>query len=120
MFKLAEKVSQSRLIAAVVTGLFALSLWEIEPARFARMYSLFQLVFILQLYWLVEIIIEDRIDRYKYLLATTALGIFIYQGVIFSLVLCTLPIILRIGPMPGCQHSINLGRCAGALFGLKS
>ena len=95
MFKLAEKVSQSRLIAAVVTGLFALSLWEIEFARFARMYSLFQLVFIVQLYWLVEIIIEDRIDRYKYLLATTALGIFIYQGVIFSLVLCTLPIILR-------------------------
>jgi hypothetical protein len=95
MFKLAEKVSQSRVIAAVVTGLFALSLWEIEFARFARMYSFFQLVFILQLYWLVEIIIEDRIDRYKYLLATTALGIFIYQGVIFSLVLCTLPIILR-------------------------
>lgn len=94
LFKLSEKVSGSRLTAGIVTALFALSLWEIEFARFARMYSFFQLVFILQLYWLVEIVIEDRIDRYKYLLATTALGIFVYQGVIFSLAICLLPIVL--------------------------
>lgn len=114
IYLLARKLNPSRLFAAVATSLFALSLWEIEFARFARMYSLFQLVFILQLYWLVEIIIDGKIGRYKYLLITTALGIFIYQGVIFSFLLCLLPIVLRTDQIKP-SHLIGLAITAGLI-----
>ena len=91
LYLLSKKISGKHL-AAVVTILFSLSLWEIEFSRFARMYTLFQSLFIWYCYFLYKYIIEHDSRSFNWLLILSVLGVFTYEGSVFLVILNFLPI----------------------------
>ncbi len=79
------RYSPGQLIGPLAVALFALSLWEIEFARFARMYAPFQAVF---LWYCVALhaAIVDRSTRAAWLaLALSLLGVVTWEGGVFLL-----------------------------------
>jgi hypothetical protein len=94
VFKLSRKIA-GETIAYIVTILFCFSLWEIEFSRFIRMYSLFQTVFLWYIYFLYLIIVKDKSQYFKWTYLLSLLGIFIYEGGVFLIVLNFLPFILK-------------------------
>ena len=93
LFKLSKKISSNVLISSVVIILFSFSVWETEIARLARFYAPFQLVFILYLYFLYQIVIENKDKSYKWLFVLSFLSIFLYEGSIFLVVLNLFPLL---------------------------
>jgi hypothetical protein len=83
------------LVACAATILFSLSLWEIEFARFARMYVPFQTLFLWELYFL-SVILESR-KRWPfigmYLMAGVSL--FVYEGAIFLVLVAIVPFFVQ-------------------------
>lgn len=92
LYLLAKKVSGKTLAAALVF-IFTFSLWEVEFARFARMYTLFQTLFIWYMYFFYKNILEGDDKAYKWLWILSFFSIFIYEGSIFLVVLNFFPII---------------------------
>lgn len=87
---LAKKIS-GKTLALIVTILVSFSLWEIEFARFARMYAPFQSLFIWYSYFLYLVIVEQKFNKWKWLFILSFISIFIYEGSIFILVLNFIP-----------------------------
>jgi len=81
--------------ASIVVAIFSLSLWEIEFSRFARMYILFQAVFIWYIVFLVKVLIDKDRKSVNWMYFLSALSIFIYEGSIFLIALNFLPLILN-------------------------
>ncbi len=65
---------------------FSLSLWEIEFARFARMYVPFQFVFMWEVYFLIKYFQEGRVRELNYIIYLTVIGSLVYAGSIFMVV----------------------------------
>ena len=63
--------------------LFSLSLWEIEFSRFARMYTMFQTVFVWYTYLFIRVVEEERTDLKYTLYLLSLASIMIYEGAIF-------------------------------------
>jgi hypothetical protein len=80
-------------VACVATVLASLSLWEIEFARFGRMYSPFQAIFLWYTWFqLKHLVDQDRVAQVVYLLLS-AISIFVYAGAAMLLALNFLPLL---------------------------
>jgi len=79
--------------AAVV--FFSLSLWEIEFARFARMYAPFQAIFIWYVFFLYRAIVEHDNQSKNWMYILSSICLFIYEGSIFLAVLNFIPFIYK-------------------------
>lgn len=71
---------------------FSLSVWEIEMARFARMYTPFQALFLWWLFFLYKVVIEDDQKSEHWMHGVSVLAIFMHEASIFLLVLNFLPL----------------------------
>ncbi|GAA3963498.1 glycosyltransferase family 39 protein [Allohahella marinimesophila] len=83
----------SKPVALLTTALFLISLWEIEFARFARMYAFFQLIFALQVLWLLQWR-AGRPEAFWRLPLTALVAVLVHEGAVFVLMLCFIPLIL--------------------------
>lgn len=82
-------------VAALATILASLSLWEIEFARFGRMYAPFQAVFAWYAYFQLRHLVQgSNAARWSYL-ALSAVSVFVYAGASFLLVMNFLPLVWR-------------------------
>ncbi|MGE5863138.1 MAG: hypothetical protein ACM31H_05145, partial [Nitrososphaerales archaeon] len=86
LYLLAKKVS-GKTVAVAAVVVFSLSVWEVEFSRFARMYSLFQAVFIWYVYFLYKNVIDGDAKALKWIWLLSFLSIFIYEGSIFLVIL---------------------------------
>lgn len=92
LYLLMKKIS-GKVAAAVLVVVFCFSVWEVEFARFARMYSFFQTIFVWYLYFLYKNIVENDDKATKWLWILSFISIFVYEGSIFLVVLNFLPVI---------------------------
>jgi hypothetical protein len=82
LYQLNKKIS-GKLTAILLVILFSFSLWEIEFARFGRMYVPFQTLFIFYVLFMYKFIIKNERKYFKWILILSFLSIFIYEGAIF-------------------------------------
>ena len=82
VYLIAYKVG-NKIIAAVAVVIFSLSIWEIEFARFARMYAPFQTVFLWYMYFALKDFESKNLDNFKWMLLFSVIAIFLYEGSIF-------------------------------------
>jgi len=90
---------------------FVLSIWEIEFARFARMYAPFQTIFLWYLVFLFRVLIDKDNRSWKWLFILSFASIFIYEAAIFLLLFNFIPIILNYSQ----KEKIHLF-CSAVLF----
>ncbi|MDW7711868.1 MAG: hypothetical protein SCH98_15495 [Deferrisomatales bacterium] len=97
-----------RHLAGAVAGciallLFSLALWEVEFARFARMYAPFGTLFLWHLYFLYRRVIlgDTRASKWMYLLALVS--VVVSEFAIFLVLLSFLPLFLR-GSRPAVKE----------------
>ncbi|NWF90109.1 MAG: hypothetical protein HXY50_11700 [Ignavibacteriaceae bacterium] len=79
------------LIAITSVIIFSLSIWEIEFARFARMYAPFQALFLWYVFFLIKDFEGKYFNNYKWLLLISFTSIFLYEGSIFLTILNFVP-----------------------------
>jgi hypothetical protein len=94
LFLIAKKISGNTL-AAVMVFFACFSIWEVEFARFARMYAPFQAMFIWYLYFLYQLLIEADQRSIKWLFIISFTSIFVFEGSIFLAILNFFPMIYR-------------------------
>ena len=95
-------------VAVLATFLFCFSLWEIEFARFARMYSPFQFVFMWQIYFLLKYLLENNTRDLKIVLGLAFVSIFIYAGSIFMIFVAMFGLVLKAPNKPVQYWSLIL------------
>jgi hypothetical protein len=102
--------------ACTAAALYSLSIWEIEFARFARMYAPFQTAFLWQLVLLLRVMVDGKKSSLKWMYFLAVAGLFIYEGAIFLMILVFLPFLsgrIRLT----FQHALGLaGIVSAALF----
>ncbi|MEX0729867.1 MAG: hypothetical protein WD057_03725 [Aquisalimonadaceae bacterium] len=84
-----------RRIAFLVLIVLLLSTWQIEMARFGRMYAPFQAIFIWHIYHLYFLITRTEYHRWKWIIALTVIGLLTWEGGIFLAVLNFLPFFIK-------------------------
>jgi hypothetical protein len=80
--------------ACAAVAVLALSAWEIEMARFGRMYAPFQAVFVWYLYHTWQLINRQELWRWRWLVGLSILGPFVWEGGVMLAVLNFLPMLL--------------------------
>jgi hypothetical protein len=104
------------IVATLVVMLLAFSVWEIEMARFGRMYAPFQVVFL----WYVVFFLRYTIDRdrkaLRAMLLLSVIGPMVWEGGIFLLLANLLPPVLQAPPGQIARRDWRyLALCAGLL-----
>ncbi len=94
LYLLARKVS-NKLLAAIVVSIFCFSVWEIEMARFARMYTAFQAVFIWYLLNLYRYVVEENNSAKKWMYIISILAIFVHEACVFIAALNFVPFVWK-------------------------
>jgi hypothetical protein len=89
---LARKLGGVR-IAAVAVIILSLSVWQIEMARFGRMYAPFQAVFVWYLYHLYQLMTTGDRRRWRYLIALSVAGPLVWEGGVILTVLNFIPLL---------------------------
>lgn len=94
VYLIGSKIANNKagLLAAII---FALSLWEIEFARFGRMYAPFQAIFLWQVYYMLR---YHALGNPRDLFAVSFLSfvsVFVYEGAIFSILTSFFSLTLR-------------------------
>jgi len=79
---LARRVG-GRALALAVVAVLAVSLWEVELARFGRMYTPFQAIFAWYLVFYVRVVVDSDRRALLPMMALTVLGVFTWEGGIF-------------------------------------
>jgi len=92
------------MAGCVAVVLFSLSLWQVEFARFARMYSPFAALFVWQLYFLYRAIVLDDGRALKWMLGLSLTSVFVFAGAIFMVGLNLLPLLLRRARRPLLEY----------------
>lgn len=82
-------------VAAIAVILISLSVWEIEFARFGRMYAPFQAVFVWYIYFQIRHLVNGQSGARWWYLGLSAVAIFIFAGASFLLVLNFLALVWR-------------------------
>ena len=90
---------------------FVFSIWEIEFARFARMYVPFQAIFLWYLLFFFRVFVDKDHNSWKWLYILSFVSIFVYEGSIFLLLFNFIPIILNYRQ----KYNVNL-ICSAVLF----
>lgn len=70
-------------LALVAVSILALSVWEVEIARFGRMYAPFQAVFTWYLVYFLRYAVDRKIEAMRGMLALTLLGALVWEGAVF-------------------------------------
>lgn len=91
LFLLARRLG-GKVIAYAVVILFSLSAWEVEMARFARMYAPFQALFLWQVYFLHRVLFDEDRRALYWMYAVSFTSIFVYEGAIFLVLLTFVPL----------------------------
>lgn len=91
LFLLASRVA-GKLVACAVVILFSLSVWEVEMARFARMYAPFQALFIWHVYSLHRVLFEKDRRALYWMYVVSLVSLFVYEGAIFLILLNFVPL----------------------------
>ena len=91
---LIAKRAGNQLIATIVVVIFSFSIWEIEFARFARMYTPFQTISLWYIYFLLKDFNNRSFSNFKWLLILSLISIFVYEGSIFLVLLNFIPFLL--------------------------
>lgn len=86
LFIITKKIT-NKTNSLLVIILFVFSLWEIELARFGRMYTFFQTTFIWYLLFLYQYLFESDRNSLKLLIGLSFISIFVYEGSIFLVLL---------------------------------
>ncbi len=84
----------NRLVATIAVVIFSLSIWEIEFARFARMYAPFQAIFLWYMYFALKDFENKNFSNYRWLLILSTISIFIYEGSLFLAVFNFVPFVV--------------------------
>jgi len=92
LYMLGKKVS-GKTLSLILLIYFSFSLWEIEFARFARMYSPFQAIFVWYLYNFYLLLFENKKSAYNWMLALSFVSIFVYEASIFLVIMNFLPLL---------------------------
>lgn len=93
LFYLANKLGGRRIAWAAVS-LLLLSVWEVEYARYIRMYALFQTIFILYLCFLYRVLVEGDKSSIKWMYSISLISVAVYEAGIFLIVFNFLPLFL--------------------------
>jgi hypothetical protein len=84
LYMLAKRFS-NKAVALSVVFLFLFSTWEIEMARFARMYAPFQAVFIWYIYFLTRYLFDNKEKFIWYAAILSVISFLTHEGGIFIL-----------------------------------
>jgi hypothetical protein len=82
--------------AAVVLVILSLSAWQIEMARFARMYAPFQALFLWYVYHGYFLVTRNQLTRWRWLLLLSLAAPFVWEGGIFLSLFNFIPILMGI------------------------
>jgi hypothetical protein len=93
LYLIAKRVG-NQLIATTAVVIFSFSIWEIEFARFARMYAPFQAIFLWYLLFALKDFKDKNFTNYKWLLLLSTISILVYEGSLFLAVFNFVPFIL--------------------------
>ena len=101
----------ARQVGGIVTAclaliLFSLALWEVEFARFARMYAPFGALFLWHLYFVYRYGVLDDARALKWVLGLPVLGIVVSEFAVFMVVLALLPVVLRPARRPWLEYGV--------------
>lgn len=80
-------------VAAGATALFTFSMWEIEFARFGRMYALLQTLFLWQAVLLLRATLDGSRRAFNLMVALALLTVFVHVGAVFLWVLAAIPVL---------------------------
>lgn len=83
----------SKEAAIICLMIYMTSVWEVEYARYIRMYMPFQVLFIWYIHFLLEVTTSNNISKLKYLLAISAASVLVYEEGLFITALNLLVII---------------------------
>ncbi len=92
LYKLSKKIS-GKTLAIILVIYFSFSLWEVEFARFARMYSPFQAIFIWYLYNFYLLLFENKKTAFNWMLILSFVSIFVYEASIFLVIMNFIPLL---------------------------
>lgn len=92
LYLIGKKIS-GRTFAAALIFLFAFSVWQVEFARFARMYSLFQTMFVWYLYFLIKFVLDGNRKSLIWLWVISFFSIFVYEASIFLVIINFFPLL---------------------------
>lgn len=96
-------------VACVSVALLSLSLWEIEFARFARMYMPFQAVFLWYLIALHRVVIDRDSRAYGWLWLLSVAGVLTWAGGLFLLAINLVPSLIERAPSRIRQVVVGAG-----------
>jgi hypothetical protein len=81
------------LAAGLLVAMFSFSAWEIEMARFARMYAPFQMLFVWHVYFLYQAVIDRNSSALRWMYGLTCLSMLVYEGTIFLAIMNFIPVL---------------------------
>ncbi len=94
VFALARRLD-GRNVALLAVTLLCLSVWEVEMARFGRMYAPFQAVCLWYLYFFLRYVTEHRRGAWWAMLALSVFGVLTWEGGALLALANFLPALLR-------------------------
>jgi hypothetical protein len=81
--------------AVAASTVFLMSVWEVEFARFGRMYSLFQAIFGWYLYFLYRVYNEDDDKSKTGMYFLSSIAVFVHEGSVFLSIFNFFPLLRR-------------------------
>lgn len=107
VYLISKKIS-GKTFASILVFIFCFSVWEVEFARFGRMYAPFQMIFMWYLYFLYKNLIEGDVKALKWILILSFLSIFVYEASVFLCILNFIPLIWKYENKKFCLTKISL------------
>ncbi|MGB7755473.1 MAG: hypothetical protein WBL23_05375 [Salinisphaera sp.] len=96
-------------VACVGVALLSLSLWEIEFARYARMYVPFQAVFVWYLLALHRVVVDERRSAHGWMWLLSLVGVLTWEGGLFLLVTNFVPGLMARGAYRLRYFAVSVG-----------
>ncbi len=84
----------NKTVATIVIVIFSFSIWEVEFARFIRMYAFFQAITVWYIYFALKFFETRNYKNYYWMLGLSALSILVFAGSIFLAVFNFIPFLL--------------------------
>ena len=106
----------SPLLGALAVVILSLSLWEVEVARFGRMYAPFQAVFLWYLVFFLRHVVNGSQKALWGMFSLTVVGILTWEGGVLLALLNLLAPFLRSGPLRLTRRDLGYLAAALALF----
>jgi len=104
LFILGRKLS-GVMFGILLVCFFSLSIWEIEVARYVRMYAPFQALFLWYAVLLYFVCVEEKKQYYPWLIVLSVVGVFIYEASIFIVLLNFYPLLIK-GKLPKLREFV--------------